>query len=384
MKFFRRKIWFFVIFLFFLLLAVFYFKAINAKFTEVLSQYKFFGASLTEVVEAPINEVVLPEFEEQSQQITEESIIPKQDEAKNMQEQLDDIAEKIDILKQEILKLVPPSSGPSESESQPDINKEPEIVEPAAPQSGASLAPRGREVKDQFILGEGGMVKGFEENIEGMKAGEEKEFSVSFPKDLPAQAGNPNKNLAGKDVLFKVKLISAQKMELPEINDEFAKQLGSFDTLAALKTSMKEGITLEKTEAEKQRKRGEVLDRISETSKFEIPEKLVEYEQAHLLEDLKSKIIQTARVSFEEYLATIKKTEEEIKETFKKEAEKRIKGFLILRQIGKQENIQVSEEEIAEEMKKVQKGEFDTNQLKEYAKGAIYNEKIFKFLEECQ
>ncbi|MEK7658459.1 MAG: lamin tail domain-containing protein [Patescibacteria group bacterium] len=145
MKFFRRKIWFFVIFLFFLLLAVFYFKAINAKFTEVLSQYKFFGASLTEVVEAPINEVVLPEFEEQSQQITEESIIPKQDEAKNMQEQLDDIAEKIDILKQEILKLVPPSSGPSESESQPDINKEPEIVEPAAPQSGASLAPSGRE-----------------------------------------------------------------------------------------------------------------------------------------------------------------------------------------------------------------------------------------------
>ena len=254
----------------------------------------------------------------------------------------------------------------------------------AAPQSGASLAPRGREVKDQFILGEGGMVKGFEENIEGMKAGEEKEFSVSFPKDLPAQAGNPNKNLAGNDVLFKVKLISAQKMELPEINDEFAKQLGSFDTLAALKTSMKEGITLEKTEAEKQRKRGEVLDRISETSKFEIPEKLVEYEQAHLLEDLKSKIIQTARVSFEEYLATIKKTEEEIKEKFKKEAEKRIKGFLILRQIGKQENIQVSEEEIAEEMKKVQKGEFDTNQLKEYAKGAIYNEKVFKFLEECQ
>ena len=177
-------------------------------------------------------------------------------------------------------------------------------------------------------------------------------------------------------------------MELPEINDEFAKTLGAFDTLTSLKESLKSGITIEKTEAEKQRKRSEILEKISEKANFEMPEKLVEYEQERLFEDMKNQISQNVKISFEEYLASIKKTKEELKETFKKEAEKRIKSFLVLRQIGKQENIKVSEEEINEEIKKVMKnpfdaaqGKIDINQLKEYTKDVIHNEKVFHLLE---
>jgi trigger factor len=237
-------------------------------------------------------------------------------------------------------------------------------------------------IKDKFILGQAGMIKGFEEAVLGMKAGEEKEVSIKFPEN------SLRKDLAGKDVVFKIKIISVQKMELPEINDEFAKTLGAFDTLVALKEGVKTGIHKEKTEEEKQRKRAEILDRIAEKTHFEVPPKMLEYEKDRLFEDLKNNISQNFKITFQEYLASVKKTEEEIKKTFEKEAEKRLKSFLVLRQIGKTENIKVDDKEVQEEVDKNLKiekfknsNDVDTEQLKEYTKGVIFNEKIFNLLE---
>jgi trigger factor len=241
------------------------------------------------------------------------------------------------------------------------------------------LVNDGKFTKDQFVLGDGGMIKGFEENITNMKAGEEKTFTLKFPEKSP---------FAGKDGEFKVKIISVHKMELPEINDEFAKQLGAFETLATLKDNMKQGLTQEKQEQEKQRVRAEILEKIAEKAKFEIPESMVEYEQQRLFEDLKNRIAQVAKIPFEQYLASVKKTEQEIKDSYKKEAEKRLKGFLVLRQLGKTENVQISDKEIEEETSKSIKNyspeqlkQIDINELKEYTKGVIQNEKIFQILE---
>ena len=240
----------------------------------------------------------------------------------------------------------------------------------------------GKVVKDRFILGEGGFMKDFEDNVLGMKAGEEKEFKAKFPENAP-------NNLAGKESNFKVKMLSVQKMELPEINDEFAKSLGMFDSLVKLRENLQEGITLEKKEGELQRKRGEIITKVSEKIKFELPEKMVEYEQKRLLEDLKMQVQNQFKLEFEDYLKSVKKTEEEIKATFKLDAEKRIKNFLVLRQVGKAEKIEVTPEELKEEMDrsarkytKEQLEKIDINQLKEYAKGAIYNEKVFLKLED--
>lgn len=134
----------------------------------------------------------------------------------------------------------------------------------------------GKEVPDKFILGEGGFMKGFEEAIVGMKSGEEKEFKATFPDN------SPRKDLAGKEADFKVKVKSVQKMDLPEINDEFAKELGAFDfspfakgervdTLVALKQNMKEGIIAEKKDAEKQRRRGKFWKRFQKKQKLNCP-----------------------------------------------------------------------------------------------------------------
>lgn len=261
----------------------------------------------------------------------------------------------------------------------------------------------GKSIRDIFILGQGGFLKDFEDNLLGMKTGDEKEFEAKFPENAPNGMG-------GKDGKFKVKMLAVQIMNLPEINDEFAKSMGVFDSLAKLKENLREGITMEKQESERQRKRGEILEKISqkvfdsrapilnkigarpstqsETLSALVPEKMVEYEQARLFEDLKNQIAQNVKVDFGEYLKSIKKTEEEIKKSFKLDAEKRIKNFLVLRQISKTENIEVSNEELEVEMNKVIKNyskeqldKIDIESLKEYNKIAILNEKVFQLLE---
>lgn len=240
----------------------------------------------------------------------------------------------------------------------------------------------GKLIKDAFILNEGGFLKDFEDNLIGMKSGDEKEFTAKFPEN------NPDKNLAGKDGVFKVRMVSVQSMELPELNDEFAQLLGAFDSMVSLKENIKAGITMEKESGEKQRRRAEILNAISAKITFEIPEKMVDYESARLFEDFKNQIAQNAKIDFDQYLASVKKSEDEMKKSFAQEAEKRIKGFLVLREIGKAEKIEVTDEELQKEVEKMAKSyskeslaKIDIGQLKEYAKGAIYNEKVFNKLE---
>lgn len=240
----------------------------------------------------------------------------------------------------------------------------------------------GKVLRDRFILGEGGFLQDFEDNVTGMKTGEEKEFTAKFPENTP------RKDLAGKPAEFKVKMLSVQNMEVAEINDEFAKSLGAFDTMVALKQNLKEGILLEKTESEKQCARGEMLEKISDKINFDIPEKMVGYEQDRLFEDLQEQVKNQFQIPFEQYLSSVKKTEQEIKDTFKLEAQKRLKNFLVLRQIGKAENIEVTPEELTEDLQKLMKNytqeqlkKIDIGRLTEYSKGAAYNEKVFKVLE---
>lgn len=241
---------------------------------------------------------------------------------------------------------------------------------------------QGKTIKDQFILGEGGFMKDFEDNLVGMKAGQEKEFTATFPEN------HPDKSLAGKEDIFKVKMVSVNEVELSEINDEFAKSIGAFDSLVALKENMKEGIQIEKQEEEKQRKRGEILEKVAEKTNLNIPPVMILYEEKRLMENFKNQITHNFKIGFEEYLSSIKKSEDEIKKSFTSEAEKRIRDFLILREIGKQEKIEVSLPEIEEEINKIIKNyskeeinKIDINQIKEYTKDTLFHEKVFNLLE---
>jgi len=237
-----------------------------------------------------------------------------------------------------------------------------------------------KKITDKFILGKGRFIPGFKEKLIGMKTGEEKEFSLSFPEN------SLKKDLAGKEVNFKVKLKAVQKIELPEINDEFARNLGKFDNLASLKENVREELRKEKEREETQRLHNEILEIIAQKAKFEIPEVLIEFEKKRLLRNLKERINQNLKISFEDYLRSIKQSEEQFEASFLKEAQKRVKNLLILKEIGKREKITVAEEEVKEQLDKVLKNyqsgteKVDVFELKEYIKEVIYNGKVFQKL----
>lgn len=242
----------------------------------------------------------------------------------------------------------------------------------------------GAKKKESFVLGKGHFVSGFEENLAGMKNGEEREFSLHLSGDL----SKPEEG--ERDMNFKVRMVSIQKMDLPDITDEWAKSLGQFENLTALKKSIKDGLVLEKERAENQRVRQEIIKNISEKVKTEIPENLIEEEKNRMNENLKQGVSKALHISFQEYLKQVNKTEESIKESFSLEARKRVKNTLVLRAIEKREGVVVSQGEIEEEVNKILKkyssvnkaqSQLDIEKLKAYVKRVLKDEKAFQILE---
>jgi trigger factor len=236
---------------------------------------------------------------------------------------------------------------------------------------------------DKFILGEGHLMPGLEQEMEGMKVGEEKKFEITAPKDYW------DENLRNKKISFEVKINSVFERKLPEINDEWAKSLGQFDNMEGLNNSIKDGLLYEKNLKERDRLRILISDKIVAKSKMELPEILINNEterrlhQAHHLSE-------DAGMSFEDYLKRIKKTEEELKEELKKEGEKDLRTFLVLREISKVEKCEPTEEELGKTVDEIMKtypkendghNHVDRQSLFEYARERLTNEKVFQLLE---
>ncbi len=246
-------------------------------------------------------------------------------------------------------------------------------------------SPETKEQKDTFLLGEGKLIPGFEEYIIGMNAGEEKkEIRITLP------VNHNIKEMAGKEIIFKIKLINVYKMEIPELTDDFAKSIGEFKNIENLKENVKQGIQQEKEQGEKERRRSEILQQIAEKTKVEIPSILIEKEQKNLINNLKEQVKNRMNLSFEDYLNQIKKTEKEVSDSLLIEAEKRVKQFLILKEITKLEKVEATEEEIKKEsdifLKKYKstpeaKQDIDEDKLRVYTEEAVKNEKVLQLLE---
>lgn len=247
-------------------------------------------------------------------------------------------------------------------------------------------------IQDGFILGKGVLLPGFEEKLEGMKDGENKEFFLGLPK-------TERLTTAEQEVRFKVKMKAVQKVELPQFNEQFAQALGQFENLGALKKSIGEGVNAEKEMAESQRVRQEIIDNVSRQTQMEIPPVLIKTEQKRLLEGLKKQVKESLQISFEDYLTKLNQTEAMVTDNYAREAEKRVKNALVLRAVAEKENIEVAEAEVAEEINKLLKqypdiattnppplssGKWwgvDLERIKEYTKEVISTEKTLAMLE---
>ena len=175
----------------------------------------------------------------------------------------------------------------------------------------------------------------------------------------------------------------------PEMTNEFAQGLGNFKDIESLRESVKEGLLHEKEAKETERLRQEIIEKVAEQSKLEIPDVLIEREKRVLLSQIKQGAAQVMGISFDEYLEKAKKTEQELLDSFAKEAELRVKRFLVVRGVAKKEGIGPTEQEIEQEAQTIEQHykdargaqKLDRQRLREYTEGVLRHEKTLQFLE---
>lgn len=195
-------------------------------------------------------------------------------------------------------------------------------------------------------VGSNTFIPGFEEQLIGHEIGEEFDINVKFPEDYH------QKDLAEKDAKFEIKINSISYEELPELDDEFVKDISEFDTLDEFKEDLRKKKEEEFKVNSKMEKERRAIDKIGEMVDTDIPEGMINAQ----IDDMIRNYDQTLRaqgISFEDYIKMVGQSLDEFKETMKPEAEKTVKNDLALEALVKSENVEVSDEEVEEEVNKV-------------------------------
>ena len=218
----------------------------------------------------------------------------------------------------------------------------------------------GKGEKYPLTIGSGAFIPGFEEQLIGAEIGKEMEVNVTFPEDYQA------KELAGKAAVFKCTVQEIKVKELPELDDEFASDVSECETLDAYKAEVKKKIKERKEREGKEKKENEAVDAAIENAQMDIPEAMIELQTKQMADDFARRIMQQG-LTVEQYYQFTGMTEEKMMEEMKPQAEKRIKTRLVLEAIVAAENIEVSEERLEEELKKMAESyQMEVDKLKEF------------------
>lgn len=212
-----------------------------------------------------------------------------------------------------------------------------------------------------LVIGSHSFIDTFEEQLIGKNTGDEVEVNVTFPEEYQAN------DLAGKPALFKVKIHEIKGQELPELDDEFAQDVSEFDTLAEYKEDLKKKLTEQKEAAAKRDKEDEAIRKIVAKSKMELPEPMIEMQVQNIINDFATRISQQG-LSMEQYMQFSGATIDSLKEQVRPDAIERIQSSLVLEEISKAENIEVSDEEVDQELERLAVAyRTDVESLREYA-----------------
>ena len=211
-----------------------------------------------------------------------------------------------------------------------------------------------------LTIGSGSFIPGFEEQLIGAEPEKEVEVKVTFPEDYHAE------DLKGKEAVFKCTVHEIKAKELPELDDEFAKDVSEFDTLAEYKESLKKDLEKKKQDEAKRTKEDEAIQKIIDKSKMEIPEAMIDTQCETMIEEFAQRIAQSG-LSMDQYLQFSGLTVDGLKEQVRPEALTRIQSSLVLEQIAKEENIEVSDADVDAEIEKMAKNYgMEADKLKEY------------------
>ena len=216
----------------------------------------------------------------------------------------------------------------------------------------------GKGENHNLELGSGSFVPGFEDQVIGMKAGEEKDINITFPE-------NYHEDLAGKAVVFKVKVHEVKEKEVPEMDDEFAKDVSEFDTLKDLKADLKKKITEERQKDADRAFEENLMNQVAENITADIPDVMVENQARQYLDNFKAQI--SRQFPYEEYKKMTGMDDEKLLADAKEPALRQVKMDLAVAAIIKAENIEASDEDVEAEYKKMaEQFGMDVDMVKKY------------------
>ena len=197
-----------------------------------------------------------------------------------------------------------------------------------------------------LTLGSGTFIPGFEDQLVGANTGDHVEVKVTFPEEYQA------KELAGKEAVFQCDVKKIETKEVPELDDEFAKDVSEFDTLAEYKEDVKKKLTEKKEKEARTAKENAAVDKAIENAQMDIPELMTKTECRQMMDDF-SRRMQQQGLSMEQYFQFTGQSMDKMMEDMKPQALKRIQTRLVLEKVAEAENSQPSEEEITEEIQKM-------------------------------
>jgi len=217
----------------------------------------------------------------------------------------------------------------------------------------------GQATEYPLTLGSNTFIPGFEEQLVGAKVGDDVDVKVTFPEEYQA------KELAGKEAVFKCAVKKIEAKELPELDDDFAKDVSEFDTLAEYKEHVKTNLVERKENEAKRAKEDAAVDKAIENAQMDIPEAMLKTQCRQMLDDF-SRRMQSQGLSMEQYFQFTGMTADKMMEDMKPQALKRIQTRLVLEKVAEVENIQPTEEEVNEEIAKMAEAyKMEADKLKE-------------------
>ena len=233
----------------------------------------------------------------------------------------------------------------------------------------------------ELTIGSGQFIPGFEDQMVGMKIGEERDVNVKFPEEYHAE------NLAGKDATFKVKLHEIKEKVLPELDDEFAKDVSEFDTLEEYRKDLNKKVKERKENQAKATKEQEAIEKFIEKVEVVIPDGMIDEEVEKMVEEMNANLSYQG-LNIDQYLQYMGITLEDYKKEMRVQAEKRIKLNLGLEAVAKEEKVEVSDEEIDAKIKELsaQYGAGDDESLlknenaRNYMRQELTHEKTMKIV----
>lgn len=192
-------------------------------------------------------------------------------------------------------------------------------------------------------LGSHTFIPGFEEQLVGVKAGEEKVVKVTFPEQYPAE------NLAGKPADFKVTVKKVEKKILPELTDKLVSFATEFDSIESYKKSIKQKLLDAQQHQNEHKFENDLIQALVDKAQVDIPTQMIEHEKQHLIEDFSNRLMYQ-NIKLDDYLSYLGKNKDEFEKEYFEEAKKSLKTRLVLQKLIKDENIQISHEEFHEKL----------------------------------